>query len=287
LVAAIGRRINASRWNGIYVKGLPPDKVEIRMPPVSGRTATERQANAERIRKIICATGVLEFRIVATKRDNESLIDRAQVERKKVPLNSDPSKRNPVVLRDPKTRRELAKWCRVRDEEVDKMKGDEAAMLVGTIKVKDAQGKDVEKDVWEVLVLSPESDAYSVTGGDIREARGGIDAETALPEVLFSFNTAGGVKFGRLTGEHLPVGDFCCKLAIVLDDVVQTAPSIRCTITDNGRITGNFTLKEVEAIVDIINAGSLPAALESTPVRDTSIEGEAPRDKVPPADPSH
>ena len=47
-------------------------------------------------------------------------------------------------------------------------------MMVGKITVKDEEGKEVEKDVWEVLVLGPESDAYNVTGGDIRDARAAI-----------------------------------------------------------------------------------------------------------------
>ena len=80
------------------------------------------------------------------------------------------------------------------------------------------------------------------------------------------------------------MGNFRYKLAIVLDGVVQTAPLLQSQITDRGRITGNFTRKEVEALVDIINAGSLPVVLEPTPVRDTSIEGAAARDKVPPGD---
>ncbi len=272
LVAAISKRVNASWWNGIYVKGLPPDKVEIHMPPVSGRTANERQAKAELIRKIIRTTGALEFRIVATKRDNESLIEKAKAERKKVPVNSDPTKRDPVILRDPKTGKELARWCRVRDQEVDKMKGDGAAMLVGKAKGKDEQGNEVEKEVWEVLLLSPESDAYNVTGCDIRDARSAIDSETGSPQVDFSFNAAGGAKFGRLTGEHVPVGDFRYKLAILLDNELQTAPVLQSKITDYGRITGNFTKQEVEEIAAIMNAGSLPAALDPTPVRDTSIE---------------
>ena len=83
-----------------------------------------------------------------------------------------------------------------------------------------------------------------------------------MPEVAFSFNSAGGAKFGRLTGEHVPIGNFQYKLAIVLDDVLQTAPTSAEPITDSGRITGNFTQQEVDEIVEIINAGSLPAALE-------------------------
>ena len=152
-------------------------------------------------------------------------------------------------IKDPKTGKELAKWCRVRDQEVDKIKGDEAAMMVGNIKVKDSDSKEVEKEDWEVLVLTPESEAYNVTGADIRDARASVDEETAMPEVLFSFNASGGEKFGRVTGEHVPVGDFRYKLAIVLDNELQTAPTLQSKITDSGRITGNFTQKEVEEIV--------------------------------------
>jgi SecD/SecF fusion protein len=251
------------------VKGLGANMVQIDMPSVNGSTALEKVAKAEEIRKIIRTTGALEFRILATKRDNESLIERAKVERMKVPVNSPKT----VTINDAKTGKEIAKWCRVRDQEVDKIKNDDAALKVGTIKVKDKDDKEVARDVWEVLVLDPESEAYNVNGADIRDARARVDQETARPEILLSFSSSGGMKFGRVTGEHLPIGDFRHKLAIVLDDVLQTAPTIQSRITVSGRITGNFTQKEVDEIVRIINAGGLPAALEPTPVRDTIVEG--------------
>lgn len=266
LLSSISKRVNPGGQKEISVKSLGTDMVEIVMPSVSGSTAEEKRAEADEIRRIIRKTGALEFRIVANRRHNESLIEMAKAERKKFPV--EPAKT--VVITDPKTGRELAKWCRVRDEEVDKMRNDEAAMNVGTIKVKDAEGKEVDKEVWEVLVLNP--DTPPVTGGDIRDARAGMDQETATPEVLFSFNSQGGVNFGRLTGEHVPEGDFHYRLAIVLDDVLETAPNLISQITDSGRITGNFKQKEVDEIVRIINAGSLPAALEPEPVRDMNTD---------------
>ena len=115
-------------------------------------------------------------------------------------------------------------------------------MMVGTVKDTDKKtGKEYDKEVWEVLVLSPESEAYNVTGGDVRDAHAGVGPETASPEVCFSFNASGGVKFGRVTGEHVPIGDFQYHLAIVLDNVLQTAPTIRARSPINGRITGDFT----------------------------------------------
>jgi SecD/SecF fusion protein len=276
LLTSISRRVNPGGQKEISVKRLGDTMVEIVMPSVSGSTAQEKQVEADEIRKIIRTTGALEFRIVATKRDNESLIDMAKTERKKYPVT--PAKI--VVITDPKTGKELAKWCRVRDQEADKIRNDDAAMVVGKVPAKDDQGRvikdskgnEVEKDAVEVLVLSPESEAYTVTGGDVRDARAGMDQETATPEVLFSFNSIGGQKFGRLTGEHVPIGDFKYRLAIVLDDVLQTAPTLQSAISDSGRITGNFTQKEVDEIVQIINAGSLPAALEPEPVRDMTTE---------------
>ncbi|MGA2253147.1 MAG: hypothetical protein ABSG53_00670, partial [Thermoguttaceae bacterium] len=150
LTTAIRRRVNPDGRKDISVRILGTNMVQIVLPSVSKRTAKERQAEADGIRKIIRTTGALEFRIVATKRENESLIEMAKTERKKFPVI--PSKT--VVISGPKTGKELAKWCRVRDQEVDKIKGDDAAMMVGKIQVKD--GKEVQKEVWEVLVLSPE-----------------------------------------------------------------------------------------------------------------------------------
>jgi len=262
LIASISKRVNPGGQKEISVRSLGTDMVQIVMPSVSGSTKEEKQVEAEEIRKIIRTTGALEFRIVATKRDHESLIEMAKTERKKFPADS--SKIKTVTISDPKTGKELAKWCRVRPQEMEKIKGDEASLIVG----KD----DKDKDIVEVLVLSPDSEAYNVTGGDVRDARIGTDQETATPEVLFSFNPAGAAKFGRLTGEHVPIGNFRYRLAIVLDDVLQTAPTIQSVISDSGRITGNFTQQEVKEIVEIINAGSLPAALEPTPVRDMTTE---------------
>ncbi len=99
LLASISKRVNPGGQKEISVKSLGNDMVEIVMPSVSGSTKEEKQAEAEEIRKIIRTTGALEFRIVATKRDNESLIEMAKAERKKYPVNS----LKTVIISDPKT----------------------------------------------------------------------------------------------------------------------------------------------------------------------------------------
>lgn len=96
------------------------------------------------------------------------------------------------------------------------------------------------------------------------------------PAVGFSFNRRGASKFGRLTGEHLPEegGNFKYRLAIVLDDYVQSAPSLNAQISDSGIIEGGqsgFEVKEVEFLLNILNAGSLPATLNPVPLQEEKV----------------
>ena len=72
-----------------------------------------------------------------------------------------------------------------------------------------------------------------------------------------------------MTGTHLPdkgLTEFTYKLGIVLDGELYSAPSIQSTIYDRGQITGNFTKAEVEKLVDVLNAGALPATLTKEPI---------------------
>ena len=103
LLVSISKRVNPGGQKEISVKSLGNDMVEIVMPSVSGSTAKEKQAEAEEIRKIIRTTGALEFRIVATKRDNESLIEMAKAERKKFPVDYPQDRRHYTIPRRAKS----------------------------------------------------------------------------------------------------------------------------------------------------------------------------------------
>jgi SecD/SecF fusion protein len=96
------------------------------------------------------------------------------------------------------------------------------------------------------------------------------------PAVGFSFNRRGASKFGRLTGEHLPEegGNFKYRLAILLDDYIQSAPTLNAQISDSGIIEGGqsgFEVKEVEFLLNILNAGSLPATLNPVPLQEEKV----------------
>ena len=95
----------------------------------------------------------------------------------------------------------------------------------------------------------------AVTGRDLRTARPSLD-EFNQPAVSFSFNRDGARKFGNFTGENIGR-----QLAVILDGRVQTAPQIQSRITDEGRITGNFTQQEAADLALVLRSGALPASL--------------------------
>jgi SecD/SecF fusion protein len=269
LLAAIRRRINPSGVPDITVQARGTNIVEIVMPFVRGSSPAVSQARIEEIRKRICTTGALEFRIVATRRSDQSIIEAATAARKaswERSPSSDSDKGR--VFPDPDTgKKKLAEWCRVREKEADRIKEDAAA-----IKLSDGKDRDgTDRSHVEILVLAPENAARDVTGEDIRDARCNAAPEPGEWEIDVTLSNAGARKFGVLTGEHLPLdsGEFKFKLAIVMDGVLITAPSLMSQISDRFRITSHFDKREAEELAEILSAGSLPAVLDPTPVSET------------------
>jgi protein-export membrane protein SecD/preprotein translocase SecF subunit len=81
--------------------------------------------------------------------------------------------------------------------------------------------------------------------------------ETGMPAVGFGFRGQGRLQFERLTEENRGR-----MLAIILDEDLYSAPSIRSRISGSGIITGHFTRAEVNDLVSILRAGQLPADIE-------------------------
>ncbi len=120
-------------------------------------------------------------------------------------------------------------------------------------------GKRGNEEFLEIFVVN---DPWNVTGQYLTTSRKGNDAQGRLA-VDFSFDDEGAHKFGSLTSENLPdkVQDFSRKLGIILDGYLHSPPGIQSTIRDRGQITGEFTQAEIDELVEVLNAGKLPAAL--------------------------
>lgn len=123
-------------------------------------------------------------------------------------------------------------------------------------------------------------DRYNVTGDYLARAYPTQD-ERVQPAVGFVFNSQGARKFGGLTGNHLPEegGAFKYRLAVLLDGLVRSAPSINSRITDSGIIEG-VQPEEVNYLIEILRSGSLPASIDPTPLLEEKIGPTLGRDTI-------
>jgi len=110
----------------------------------------------------------------------------------------------------------------------------------------------------EIYVVSRNS---IVSGTDIRDARVGSKSTTGEPIVEFNLTVPAGKKFGDFTEAHKEASSDPANLAIVLDNKVISAPSIRERIEDNGMIEGGFTEQKAKDLAMLLRSGALPASL--------------------------
>jgi preprotein translocase subunit SecD len=94
-----------------------------------------------------------------------------------------------------------------------------------------------------------------ISGEELQAAVRTVD-QYGRPAVSFTLTSSAGQKFGRFTeaniGKHL---------AIVLDNKVQSYPTINSRITSNGIIEGSFTIEEANDLAVMLQSGALPAGL--------------------------
>ncbi len=94
-----------------------------------------------------------------------------------------------------------------------------------------------------------------ISGEELTDATPGFD-QNGNPAVMFVLSTAGGKKFGRVTGKNIGK-----PFAIVLDNKVISAPIIQSQIFSNGQITGRFSVEETKDLALVLRAGALPVPL--------------------------
>jgi len=235
LIAAVSRRVNPGGVKEVTIRPFGARQIEIIIPEAD-------EAEVARTEKIISSSGNLEFRILANERDHKLEIERART--------SDADR-----LFDAEGNLK-AWWVPVTVGQEESFAGySEIATRMRTVR---------GKQRLEILVVK---DPFDVTGAYLSQARTDVD-QTGRPAVNFNFNARGGQLFAQLTSRNLPdeVQDFSRKLGIILDNHLYSAPAIRSTINDRGEITGNFTRQETEDLVNVLNAGSLPAALSQEPI---------------------
>lgn len=204
------------------------------------------EREVDQIKRSISSSGMLEFRILADRNQDRDEVKAAE----RTPGRD-------VYLGD----RLVAKW--VKDPK--------------NVRVDGAVTRDRGKGA-EILVRI---DPFSVDGGNLRRASQGFDDAGSLA-VNFSFDNEGAQKFGELTGRNLPdtAINFYRKLGIILDGDLLSAPRINSMIRGDGQITGQFSQEEINFLVGVLNAGSLPASLRPDPISQQRIGSQMGQDMI-------
>ena len=100
----------------------------------------------------------------------------------------------------------------------------------------------------------------SMSGGVVTDARDSFD-QLGKPSVTMQMSGAGAKSWEELTGRAFSTKG---NIAIVLDDVVYSAPGVTSGPISGGRseISGVFDVTETKDLANVLRAGKLPAAAE-------------------------
>ena len=111
-----------------------------------------------------------------------------------------------------------------------------------------------------------------VLGQQVSKAAAGIDQQgSAGWFVSLTFNAEGTSAFGALTSRVTSLASPLNQVAIVLDGLVVSAPSINEAIpSGNAQITGSFTQVEAEDLANVLKYGALPLAFDRGEVQQVS-----------------
>lgn len=223
--------------------------------------ATPEQTDAAE--RSVKSAAFLEFRLVSNKSD--SLSGAAMANKNRTPVGFERS-----TLRE-------GGLCFVRADNYDALSeepnfkrrlGSFGAQGDASVEcVMEEVGKDINgKAAYRPMYVERRNRNNTIAGSTVSKAFASRSTTTGGYEVNLSFNSEGTEVFGTLTSAN--VGR---RFAIILDDVVRSAPRINDAITSgSASITGNFTPEEVQALSGVLNAGALNAPIRILEKRQVS-----------------
>ncbi|MFT5092268.1 MAG: SecD/SecF fusion protein [Porticoccaceae bacterium] len=246
MVGAINRRINPSGTEEVTVRRVGSDRIEIIIPGAD-------QAYVDEMKDRITRLGSLQFEILATPNNGEHR-----------PWIKTAEGMSPAENKVRENGRTVARWVDLAEgEDVSRGGGEVLASVHRTRKGK--ENTDVEQ---VLVVVTPE--AKQVTGKFLVRANETMDESGYA--VAFTFDNIGANRFRELTSEYKPQKDGKkYRLAVLLDDKIQSAPLLNAVIGARGQITGDFTRDEIQSLVSVLNAGALDVPLVEDPISEFTI----------------
>ena len=232
------QRLRRGRSSLARVEAAGRDRIQVAIPGSDPKQIA-------RVRELVMRGGLLYFRIVANRRDHATLIDKALASQNRALFVNDSALARGKLA---------AQWAPVAAAGESAVADAAEAAEIAVRKAKLA-----ERDVTEILLVI---DELNVSGEFIIEAQPDKDIQ-GNPCVAVTFNDVGGTLMRELTSANLPAagGEFTRRLAIVMDHVVQSVPSIQSAIGARAQITGQFSREEVEDLAAILASGAPPYQL--------------------------
>jgi SecD/SecF fusion protein len=241
LIKALIERVDPAGTKEVSIKQFGEGQVEIIIPKAE-------KSELEWIERRIYTSGVLEFRITASPLFSKHANYIREAEKL-------PPGQNIVRVGG----REVARWVAYEGRQFGTAEQAENAGFIARM----------SGDTPQILVMT--DDGLDVTGKYLRSATPAFD-EFGGPAVEFAFDQQGAFRFRQLTSSHLPnASGQEYRLGILLDNRLLSAPSLNETISDRGIIRGLDGEEEVEFLVGILNAGSLPLSLNPVPISRANI----------------
>lgn len=261
LKSAIMKRINPSGVREISIQELGNNtEIKITIPEAD-------EAEVKRITNLINSTGQLKFRILASRSapEEQEMIQLAEKSQDWTIVLPKPAGKNGMILG--------GTWVPVDPTQHDII-GRSDIVYRQTKKAKDATKPAADQYVYDVLLLDLTAD-YRVDGSHMASVREGM-GETGDPQVYFNMKAEGAKPLQKVTNHYKEGADRRSgrPLGIVMNDSLYSAPSINDTIAKSGVITFGRDLtadsrsriqKEVRDLIQVMNAGVLPAKLSDEP----------------------
>src|SRR5690606_32718617 len=113
----------------------------------------------------------------------------------------------------------------------------------------------------ELYAVKPTGvDAGPVLAGNvITDAKDDFDPQSNSPMVTMYMNSEGAREWRRITASASSDPNNKRAIAIVLDGVVYSAPTVQGEIPNGvSQITGNFTIEDTKDLANVLKAGRLP-----------------------------
>ena len=267
--------------------GLREASVTTRDEDIIVEVPGSNRAQFEEIKEIIRKTARLEFKMVDDEADFFAKVDEKSVP-EGIEIRIENAPLGEVNGQKQNARRQFFsikipsefEGKSTKEDEVARTKAMQAALeklkaFVATLDVPDDHTVGYEKtedydpdtgrateDGWRTFYLRGRAD---VTGEYITDAQRAIDQRSGVPEVYvaITFSPQGADRFEQITGENINR-----RFAIILDDVINSAPVIRSKI-GGGRASITMgagdpdqQLKSGEKLEMVLRSGALPAPIQ-------------------------